>query len=166
MKRLVVARALSAILLVPLGVNAQDISISGTPCPATPPASWTDLVDRTDSLLDETRLVFTQGALALSPSNAETNRSLALRWIDMNEEWRKIDIPEGRGSHRPAVAHRRRADRHARRGAAAPPGRTTRPYPRRRRWRLHRLRPGLPRFHPKPAHTDGSALALMLLVPV
>lgn len=87
---LIIATAVLSILAPSASTLAAD------DCPPAPPPAWTDLVDRTDDLLQETRLVFAQGALAYSPVNAESNRELAFRWIDLGKEWSEVEAPEGR----------------------------------------------------------------------
>ena len=73
----------------------QGLATEGE-CPVAPPSEWTELVDRTNALLEETQLVFAQGAIAFSPASADSNRELALEWIDLGKRWRDIEVPEER----------------------------------------------------------------------
>lgn len=88
--------ALIAALLAPLGAIAQEASLSGTPCAPESSVEWDELVADTDELLAKSRVEFASGSLALGPANESVLRGLALGWIDLNEQWREIEIPAGR----------------------------------------------------------------------
>lgn len=80
----------------PAIASAQDETISGEPCNPEASPEWEELVEDTDALLERSQLEFSSGALVMSAANESTLRQFALDWIDMNGEWRDVEIPDGR----------------------------------------------------------------------